>query len=119
MEGNIRRAKFNNTKQQKAQAKAQELKEQWDQAKESRNITVSENDVAAVVSDWTKIPVTRISQTESQRLLSLETELKKRVIGQDEAVSILAKAIKRGRVGMKDPKRPIGSFLFPWTDRRG
>ena len=112
MEGNIRRAKFNNTKQQKAQAKAQELKEQWDQAKESRNITVSENDVAAVVSDWTKIPVTRISQTESQRLLSLETELKKRVIGQDEAVSILAKAIKRGRVGMKDPKRPIGSFLF-------
>ena len=68
--------------------------------------------MAAVVSDWTKIPVTRISQTESQRLLSLETELKKRVIGQDEAVSILAKAIKRGRVGMKDPKRPIGSFLF-------
>ena len=112
MEGNIRRAKFNNTKQQKAQAKVRELKEQWDQAKESKNITVSENDVAAVVSDWTKIPVTKISQTESQRLLSLETELKKRVIGQDEAVSILAKAIKRGRVGMKDPKRPIGSFLF-------
>ena len=112
MEGNIRRAKFNNTKQQKAQAQVQELKEQWDKEKESKNITVSENDVAAVVSDWTKIPVTRISQTESQRLLSLETELKKRVIGQDEAVSILAKAIKRGRVGMKDPKRPIGSFLF-------
>ncbi len=112
MEGNIRRAKFNNTKQQKAQAQALELKEQWDKEKESKNITVSENDVAAVVSDWTKIPVTRISQTESQRLLSLETELKKRVVGQDEAVSILAQAIKRGRVGMKDPKRPIGSFLF-------
>ena len=112
MEGNIRKAKLNNTKQQKAQAQAAELKEKWDKEKEVKNITVSENDVAAVVSAWTKIPVTKIGQTESQRLLSLETELKKRVIGQDEAVSILAKAIKRGRVGMKDPKRPIGSFLF-------
>ena len=112
MEGNIRKAKLNNTKQQKAQAQAKELKEQWDKEKESKNITVSENDVAGVVSAWTKIPVTKIGQTESQRLLSLESELKKRVIGQDEAVTILAKAIKRGRVGMKDPKRPIGSFLF-------
>ena len=112
MEGNIRKAKLNNTKQQKAQAQAKELKEQWDKEKESKNITVSENDVAGVVSAWTKIPVTKIGQTESQRLLSLESELKKRVIGQDEAVEILAKAIKRGRVGMKDPKRPIGSFLF-------
>ena len=112
MEGNIRKAKLNNTKQQKAQEQAEERRKQWDEEKEEKNITVTENDVAAVVSAWTKIPVTRISQTESQRLLSLESELKKRVIGQDEAVSILAKAIKRGRVGMKDPKRPIGSFLF-------
>ena len=112
MEGNIRKAKLNNTKQQKARIQAEELKARWDAEKESKNITVTDNDVAAVVSAWTKIPVTKIGQTESQRLLSLETELKKRVIGQDEAVSILAKAIKRGRVGMKDPKRPIGSFLF-------
>lgn len=112
IEGNIRKAKLNNTKQQKAQEKARELKVQWDNEKAAKNITVSENDVAAVVSAWTKIPVTKIGQSESQRLLSLEDELKKRVIGQDEAVRILAKAIKRGRVGMKDPKRPIGSFLF-------
>lgn len=112
IEGNIRKAKLNNTKQQKAQEKAKELKAQWDAEKAAKNITVSENDVAAVVSAWTKIPVTKIGQSESQRLLSLESELKKRVIGQDEAVRILAKAIKRGRVGMKDPKRPIGSFLF-------
>ena len=71
-----------------------------------------ENDVAEVVSSWTKIPVTRISQSESQRLLGLEDTLKKRVIGQDEAVKMVAKAIKRGRVGLKDPKRPIGSFMF-------
>lgn len=112
VEGNLRKAKLNNTKQQKVQMQMQELKQKWDQEKESKHITVTENDVAAVVSAWTQIPVTKIGQTESQRLLSLETELKKRVIGQDEAVNILAKAIKRGRVGMKDPKRPIGSFLF-------
>ena len=68
--------------------------------------------MAVVVSSWTKIPVTRINQSESQRLLGLEDTLKKRVIGQDEAVTMLAKAIKRGRVGLKDPKRPIGSFMF-------
>ena len=112
IEGNIRKAKLNNTRQQKAQEQAELIRKQWDEEKEEKNMNVTENDVAAVVSAWTKIPVTRISQTESQRLLSLESELKKRVIGQDEAVSILAKAIKRGRVGMKDPKRPIGSFLF-------
>ena len=112
IEGNIRKAKMNNTKQQKAVAQLEEQKKQWEEEKQSKNITVTENDVAAVVSSWTKIPVTRINKTESQRLLSLEEELKKRVIGQDEAVSILAKAIKRGRVGMKDPKRPIGSFMF-------
>ena len=112
MEGNIRKAKTNNTKQQKANAQLEELKSQWEEEKQSKNISVSENDVAAVVSSWTKIPVTRINKTESQRLLSLEDELKKRVIGQDEAVGILAKSIKRGRVGLKDPKRPIGSFMF-------
>ncbi|MDD7113929.1 MAG: ATP-dependent Clp protease ATP-binding subunit [Lachnospiraceae bacterium] len=112
MEGNLRKAKMNNTKQQKAVARMEEWKAQWEEEKTSKNITVTENDMAEVVSSWTKIPVTRLNKTESQRLLSLETELKKRVIGQDEAVVTLAKAIKRGRVGMKDPKRPIGSFMF-------
>ncbi len=112
VEGNIRKAKLNNTKQHKLLEELEERKQNWDEEKAEKNITVTENDVAAVVSAWTKIPVTKIGQTETQRLLNLESELKKRVVGQDEAVGILTKSIKRGRVGMKDPKRPIGSFLF-------
>lgn len=73
---------------------------------------VTEEDVTDVVSVWTKIPVSKITQTESQRLLKLEEILHKRVVGQNEAVETVAKAIRRGRVGLKDPKRPIGSFLF-------
>ncbi|MBR0410942.1 MAG: ATP-dependent Clp protease ATP-binding subunit [Eubacterium sp.] len=112
VEGNIRKARLNNTKQQKAVAKRDELLAAWEAGKQEKQMTVTENDVAQVVSAWTKIPVARIGQTESQRLLHLEDTLKKRVIGQDEAVSAVAKAIKRGRVGMKDPKRPVGSFMF-------
>ncbi|MDO5423907.1 MAG: ATP-dependent Clp protease ATP-binding subunit [Eubacteriales bacterium] len=73
---------------------------------------VGESDIAAVVSAWTKIPVQRLEEKEAKRLLRLEQTLHKRVVGQDEAVRAVAKAIKRGRVGLKDPKRPIGSFLF-------
>ena len=80
--------------------------------KEQEQMLVSEEDVADVVSVWTKIPVSKITQTESQRLLKLEEILHKRVVGQNEAVETVAKAIRRGRVGLKDPKRPIGSFLF-------
>lgn len=80
--------------------------------KEQGQMLVTEDDVADVVSVWTKIPVSKITQTESQRLLKLEEILHKRVVGQNEAVETVAKAIRRGRVGLKDPKRPIGSFLF-------
>ena len=73
---------------------------------------VGEEDVAEVVSGWTKIPVQRLAEKESLRLLKLEKTLHKRVIGQEEAVAAVAKAVKRGRVGLKDPNRPIGSFLF-------
>lgn len=73
---------------------------------------VSASDVAQVVSRWTNIPVTGIDKDESERLKNLETELKKRIIGQDEAVSAVARAIRRSRVGLKDPARPVGSFLF-------
>ena len=73
---------------------------------------VSEEDIAAVVSDWTGVPVTRLTEDESQRLLHMEDTLHKRVVGQDEAVKAVARSIRRGRVGLKDPKRPIGSFLF-------
>ena len=77
-----------------------------------RSITITESDIADVVSVWTKIPVSRLTEKESKRLERLETELHKRVVGQEEAVSAVAKAIKRSRVGLKDPKRPMGSFLF-------
>lgn len=73
---------------------------------------MTEEDIAAVVSDWTGVPVTRLTEDEGQRLLHMEDTLHKRVVGQDEAVEAVARAIRRGRVGLKDPKRPIGSFLF-------
>ena len=78
---------------------------------ESRHV-VTENDVAQVVAAWTKIPVSRLEEKESERLMKLESILHKRVIGQEEAVSAVARAMRRGRVGLQDPKRPIGSFLF-------
>ena len=75
-------------------------------------LTVGENEIAQIVADWTKIPVSRLAETETQRLQKLEKILHKRVIGQDEAVTAVARAVRRGRVGLKDPGRPIGSFLF-------
>ena len=112
LEGNLRKARLNNTKQKKAQVSLDEAMSGWEARKQKGRMTVTENDVAEVVSSWTGIPVTRIGLSESDRLLHLEDTLKKRVLGQDEAVSILARAVKRGRVGMKDPRRPIGSFMF-------
>ncbi len=81
-------------------------------ASEEADIVVDADAVAAVVSVWTKIPVTRLTQSEQEKLLNLEKTLHKRVVGQNEAVDAVAKAIRRGRVGLKDPKRPVGSFLF-------
>ena len=78
----------------------------------NKKLFVTEDDVALVVAQWTKIPVKKLTEGESKRLAKLENQLHKRVIGQDEAVTAVAKAIKRGRVGLKDPKRPIGSFLL-------
>lgn len=80
--------------------------------KEEEILEITGDDVADVVSVWTKVPVSKITETESSRLLKLEDTLHKRVVAQDEAVDAVAKAIRRGRVGLKDPKRPIGSFLF-------
>ncbi len=77
-----------------------------------RNLSVGENEIADVVSLWTKIPVSKLAEKESERLLKLESILHKRVIGQEEAVAAVAKAMRRGRVGLQDPGRPIGSFLF-------
>lgn len=102
-----------------AQAKRQELDEKLEklnakakQGSRRHHQTVGEDEIADVVSGWTKIPVKKLTEGEAARLKKLEATLHKRVIGQEEAVSAVAKAVRRGRVGLKDPKRPIGSFLF-------
>lgn len=92
--------------------KLSKLKKKIEGSKKNKSLVLNEDDIASVVADWTKIPVSRLKEAESKRLLRLEDTLHKRVIGQNEAVEAVAKAIKRGRVGLKDPKRPIGSFLF-------
>ena len=101
---------------QRRQDEAKEKLEKFRIREERRNkkkpLTVTETSVADIVSDWTKIPVQRLTEGETKRLAHLEKELHKRVIGQDEAVKAVAQAVKRGRVGLKDPSRPIGSFLF-------
>ena len=99
-------------KQLKKIEKLDKLKEKWDNDKHNKRMVVGENEIADVVSDWTKIPVKKLAMEESERLMNLEKILHERVVGQDEAVTAVAKAIRRGRVGLKDPKRPIGSFLF-------
>ena len=93
-------------------AQIEKLREKWQEEKSQRKLVVGENEIADVVSEWTKIPVRKLSEGESERLLKLESVLHERVVGQEEAVAAVAKAIRRGRVGLKDPKRPIGSFLF-------
>ncbi len=87
-------------------------RENWRKNNEHINGTVGEEEIAAIVSSWTGVPVSQLTEEESERLLKLEGELHGRIVGQDEAVSAVAKAIRRGRVGLKDPKRPIGSFIF-------
>ena len=92
--------------------KYERLRKNNEQAEAKRRYVVDEEDIARVVSVWTKIPLEKIAEKESERLLKLEDELHKRVIGQEEAVTAVAKAMRRGRTGLKDPNRPIGSFLF-------
>lgn len=99
-------------KQLKKYEKLEKLNTKWQNEKNNRNLVVDEDSIALVVSDWTKIPVNKLSIGESERLMKLEETLHERVVGQDEAVTSIARAIRRGRVGLKDPKRPIGSFLF-------
>lgn len=95
-----------------AQKKIMQTKKRFQKKQAGRKPLVTEEEVAAVVSDWTKIPVQKLQESEGVRLQKLEQTLHKRVVGQEEAVTAVAKAVRRGRVGLKDPKRPIGSFLF-------
>jgi len=98
-------------REKELQASIGEAKEKWNQG-DADDLVVTEQDIAEVVSRWTGVPLNTLQEEESQRLLHLEDDLHARVVGQDEAVAAVAKAVRRARVGLKDPKRPIGSFLF-------
>ena len=99
-------------KEKELQEKLERAKDEWSAKNERSNSVVVPGDIADIVSMWTGVPVTQLTEEESQRLLRLEDTLHQRVIGQEEAVSAIAKAIRRGRVGLKDKNRPIGSFIF-------
>ena len=111
-EGNFEEASKIQKKQQELKKKIKSTRKRFDKKMASSNPEVSVEDIAAIVSSWSKIPVQKLQQSDTQRLNNLEKELHHRVVGQDEAVNAVARAVKRGRVGLKDPKRPIGSFLF-------
>jgi len=99
----------------KIEAEYSKSKEDWKQRQETQDNILTSEDIASIVSSWTSIPVNKLTETDSEKLKKLEDELHKRVIGQEEAVKAVAKAIRRGRLGLKDPKRPTGSFIFLGT----
>ncbi len=99
-------------RQIKKRERIEKVRDRWQKEKTTRRLVVGEGEIADVVAGWTKIPVRKLEEEESERLKKLESILHERVVGQDEAVAAVARAIRRGRVGLKDPKRPIGSFLF-------
>ncbi len=98
--------------QKSLKAELENMKKDWAEQSKGIDGVVTKEDIATIVSDWTKIPVVELTKQESQRLLNMEEELHRRVIGQNEAVEAVAKAIRRGRAGIKDPNRPMGSFIF-------
>lgn len=112
MEENFEKAEELKNKNLKLVEKLGKLQDKWQKSIDSRNLIVGEEEIASVVAEWTKIPVNKLTMSESEKLMALEKTLHERVVGQDEAVTAIAKAIRRGRVGLKDPKRPMGSFLF-------
>ena len=111
-EGDIERARTLKSAREDLELQWEKLNKKNQRADKRRKPVVGENEIAEVVAGWTKIPVSKLTENEAARLQKLEETLHKRVIGQEEAVSAVAKAVRRGRVGLKDPKRPIGSFLF-------
>ena len=110
--GDMKEASLLHKEQQEAQKKLEQQKKRFQRNNARRQVCVTADDIAGVVSEWTKIPVQKLAESESARLKRLEQTLHKRVVGQEEAVTAVAKAVRRGRVGLKDPARPIGSFLF-------
>ena len=108
----LSRAKAVQARQLEVEEEMEKLRAKTERRNKRKKLVVDEAAVAATISDWTKIPLQRLTEGETKRLARLEKELHKRVIGQEEAVKAVAQAVKRGRVGLKDPNRPIGSFLF-------
>lgn len=111
-EGDIEKARTLKETRENLQASREKIEKKNRRVSKNKVPVVGENEIADVVAGWTKIPVSRLTESEASRLQKLEETLHKRVIGQEEAVSAVSKAVRRGRVGLKDPKRPIGSFLF-------
>ena len=111
-EGDIEKARTWKETRENLQASREKLEKKNRRVSKNKVPVVGENEIADVVAGWTKIPVSRLTESEASRLQKLEETLHKRVMGQEEAVSAVSKAVRRGRVGLKDPKRPIGSFLF-------
>ncbi len=112
MDENLKEASSISGKKQEAEQKYAKLHKKYKKDADKKALIVGAEQMADIVSGWTKIPVRQLEEGESAKLRRLEKTLKKRVIGQEEAVMAVAKAVKRGRVGLKDPNRPIGSFLF-------
>lgn len=110
--GDMKGASLLHHEQEELRKKLEQQKKRLQRRNSQKQITVKEEDIADVVSQWTRIPVQKLAESESARLKKLEQTLHKRVVGQEEAVTAVAKAVRRGRVGLKDPGRPIGSFLF-------
>jgi ATP-dependent Clp protease ATP-binding subunit ClpC len=99
-------------KEKKLEDELQKMKEKWETRRRVNKVGVTEEDIAEIVSSWTGIPIFSLKEEEAQKLLRMEEELHKRIIGQDEAIISISKAIRRARAGIKNPKRPIGSFVF-------
>ena len=110
--GDFEQAKELQARQQELEKDLEQIRKRFERRCKNKKLQVTEEEIAKTVSTWTKIPVQRLAEGESKRLARLEQTLHKRVVGQEEAVTAVAKAVKRGRVGLKDPNRPTGSFLF-------
>src|SRR6266566_2628187 len=109
---NFERAAALRDQERELQSEIRRLQEQWEKERATHRPTINEEGVAFIVSRWTGIPVTRLQEAETARLLRMEDELHQTVVGQDEAIAVISRAIRRSRAGLKDPKRPIGSFVF-------
>jgi ATP-dependent Clp protease ATP-binding subunit ClpC len=109
---NFERAASLRDQERELQSEIRHKQEEWERERQTRRPTINEEGIAFIVSRWTGIPVTRLQEAETARLLRMEDEIHLSVVGQDEAIAVISRAIRRSRAGLKDPKRPIGSFIF-------